>query len=74
MKCAWINNHLVVETDGVTRPCCLETDKRAQISEISTGILKSFNHKRLLRLEQNLANGYSDKTDPYCRRCRFLSE
>lgn len=74
MKCAWINNHLVVETDGVTRPCCLETDKRAQISEISTGILKSFNHKRLLRLEQNLANGYSDKTDPYCRRCRFLED
>ena len=74
MKCAWINNYLVVETDGYTRPCCLEIDSNAQISPIKSGIVKSFNSKKLLRLEHDLKNGYSEKTDPYCRRCRFLEE
>ena len=74
MKCAWINNYLVVETDGYTRPCCLETDSNARISPIKSGIKKSFNNKKLLRLEQYLKEGYSSKTDPYCRRCRFLEE
>ncbi len=74
MKCAWINNYLVVETDGYTRPCCLETDSNAQISPIKSGIVKSFNSKKLLRLEHDLKNGYSEKTYTYCRRCRFLEE
>ncbi len=74
MECAWINNYLVVETDGFTRPCCLETSPEARVSPISSGIVKSFNHRKLKKLKFDLEQGYSEKTDPFCRRCRFLED
>ena len=57
MKCAWINNYLVIETDGFTRPCCLEIGGQAQISPIASGIVKSFNNNKLKRLELDLEKG-----------------
>lgn len=74
MKCAWINNYLVIETDGFTRPCCLEIGGQAQISPIASGIVKSFNNNKLKRLELDLEKGFSNKTDPFCKRCKILEE
>jgi organic radical activating enzyme len=72
MKCAWIENMMSIETDGWTRPCCLETSNSARISPIQDGILTAFNHTRLLDLRDNLKNGYSEKTRHACNRCEQL--
>ena len=72
MKCAWLENYLVVETDGWTRPCCAEPSKEARISHISNGIQSSWNNSKLLQLRNDLSNGYSDQTQPFCRRCEIL--
>lgn len=72
MKCAWLENYLVVETDGWTRPCCLEPDKEARISRIDRGILNSWNDLRLLKLRKDLENGFSNETRPFCNRCETL--
>jgi len=72
MKCSWLENFLVVETDGWTRPCCLETSDLARITPIQDGIKNAFNHHRLLDLRDNLSNGYSDKTRNFCSRCEQL--
>ena len=72
MKCAWLENYLVVETDGWTRPCCAEPSKEARISHISNGIQSSWNNSKLLQLKNDLSNGYSDQTRPFCKRCEIL--
>jgi radical SAM protein with 4Fe4S-binding SPASM domain len=72
MKCAWLENYLVVETDGWTRPCCAEPSKEARISHISNGIQSSWNNSKLLQLKNDLSNGYSDRTRPFCKRCEIL--
>lgn len=72
MKCAWLENYLVIETDGWTRPCCAETSIDARISHISDGINTAWNNPKLLQLREDLGNGYSDKTRPFCRRCEAL--
>jgi organic radical activating enzyme len=72
MKCAWIENMMSIETDGWTRPCCLETSDAARISPIQDGILTAFNHTRLIDLRDNLKNGYSIKTKHACNRCEQL--
>jgi len=72
MKCAWLENYLVVEADGWTRPCCLENSKTARISDVNEGILTAWNHPKLLKLREDLKNGYSDSTKPFCHRCEFL--
>lgn len=63
---------LTIETDGYTRPCCLETTEESRITHISDGILNAFNHETLLQLRKDLLNGYSDKTRDFCRRCEDL--
>jgi radical SAM protein with 4Fe4S-binding SPASM domain len=72
MKCAWLENYLVVETDGWTRPCCAEPSKKARISHISNGIHSSWNNPKLLQLKNDLSNGYSDQTRSFCKRCEIL--
>lgn len=72
MKCAWVENMMSIETDGWSRPCCLETSEDARISPIQDGILNAFNHQRLLDLRDNLKNGYSEKTRHACHRCEQL--
>jgi hypothetical protein len=73
IECSWIENMISVETDGWTRPCCGEPNESARISKLETGILKSFNHPRLLFLKQELSsNGFSNRTDFACVRCRQL--
>ena len=72
MKCAWIENMMSIETDGWTRPCCLETSNSARVSPIQDGILNAFNHPRLLDLRDNLKNGYSEQTRHACNRCEQL--
>jgi organic radical activating enzyme len=72
MKCAWIENMMSIETDGWTRPCCLETSDLAKIISIDDGINNAFNHHRLLDLRNNLIDGYSEKTRNYCGRCEQL--
>jgi organic radical activating enzyme len=71
-KCAWIENMISIETDGFTRPCCGEIGSNARIAPISDGILNSFNHPTLLNLKENLNNGFSSSTRPYCYRCENL--
>ena len=61
-----------VETDGWTRPCCLETDNAARISNISDGIRVAFNHPKLMQLREDLKDGFSDKTRYACNRCANL--
>lgn len=61
-----------IETDGWTRPCCLETSSLAKISPIENGIIAAFNHEKLLQLKDNLSLGFSEKTRNYCRRCEDL--
>jgi organic radical activating enzyme len=72
MKCAWIENMMSIETDGWTRPCCLETSDLAKITPIQDGIKNAFNHHRLLYLRNNLINEYSEKTRNSCGRCEQL--
>jgi organic radical activating enzyme len=68
--CAWPNNYLVVESDGFTRSCCLETDKGAQIAPIKNGIINAFNDKKIILLQKDLSEtGFSDKTRYACSRC-----
>ena len=74
MKCAWIENMMSIETDGWTRPCCLETSDLAKITPIQDGIKNAFNHHRLLDLRDNLSNGYSEKTRNSCGRCEQLED
>jgi organic radical activating enzyme len=74
MKCIWIENRISIETDGYTRPCCLETDDLARITRIENGILNSFNHATLLDLRENLKDGYGPLTKNYCHRCQELEE
>lgn len=69
MKCAWLENMLSIETDGWTRPCCLETNRGARISNITDGINVAFFHPKLLKLKENLSTGYSAETRPFCKRC-----
>lgn len=71
MQCAWIENYLVIDTDGYTRPCCGETFEKSQISNIQNGILNSFNHSSLLELKNNLTHGFNEKTKPFCSRCEI---
>jgi organic radical activating enzyme len=72
VKCAWIENMMSIETDGFTRPCCLETDHEARISPITDGIIVAFNHPKLLKLREDLKKGYSENTRSFCRRCEEL--
>lgn len=72
MKCAWIENMLSVETDGWTRPCCLETSEQARISLIKDGIKNAFNNRKLIQLQSDLSHGYSEKTRFACTRCEQL--
>ncbi len=72
MKCAWLENMISVETDGWTRPCCLETSNHARVFPISQGILKSFNHKKIITLREDLKDGFSEKTRHACYRCENL--
>jgi len=71
-ECGWVNNMMSVETDGWTRPCCLETGTPARIADISEGILIAFNHPKLIELHTNLTDGYSAKTRNFCHRCEKL--
>lgn len=70
--CAWINNMMSIETDGWTRPCCLETSNLARISKISNGINVAFHHPTLIKLKQDLEEGFTEKTRAFCYRCEKL--
>jgi MoaA/NifB/PqqE/SkfB family radical SAM enzyme len=72
MKCAWLENMISIETDGWTRPCCAEPSKNARIAHINDGIMSAWNNPKLLELRDNLKNGYSEKTRPFCGRCEIL--
>jgi organic radical activating enzyme len=72
MQCNWLENMMSIETDGWTRPCCLETNDAARISKISEGIIIAFNHPKLLNLRKNLDDGFTEKTRDYCHRCEKL--
>lgn len=72
MKCAWLENYLVVETDGWTRPCCAETSLDARISHISNGIQSAWQDKKLLQLRNELTSGFSENTRAFCKRCEIL--
>lgn len=72
--CAWLNDHLLIDNDGYTRPCCGETFEQSKISHISNGILTSFNDKKLIQLRQDLNEGFSEKTRNYCRRCEIAEK
>jgi organic radical activating enzyme len=72
MKCAWIENMISIETDGYTRPCCLEASPLAKISNINDGILAAFNHPKLINLRNNLKNGYNETNRDFCYRCEQL--
>lgn len=72
MKCNWIENMMSIETDGWTRPCCLETSDLAKIAPIQNGIMAAFTDSKLLQLREDLTQGYSDKTKNTCRRCEDL--
>lgn len=69
--CAWVNDHLLIDNDGYTRPCCGETFEQSRISKISDGIVSAFNHPKLIQLKKDLEDGFSEKTRPYCRRCEI---
>lgn len=71
-SCAWLENMMSIETDGWTRPCCLETNNAARISKISDGITVAFNHPKLMQLRDDLKDGFSDKTHYACNRCASL--
>ncbi len=71
LKCAWLENYLLIDTDSFTRPCCGETFTPSQISNISNGILNSFNDPKLLSLRENIKQGFSETTRKYCRRCEI---
>lgn len=73
-QCAWADNVLVVETDGYTRPCCLETRDQARLEPLDNGLISAWNSQKLQQLRKNLNNGYSVLTDPWCSRCRVLEE
>ena len=72
MKCAWLENMISIETDGWTRPCCAEPSKNARIAHINDGIMAAWNNPKLIELRDNLKNGYSEKTRPFCGRCEIL--
>jgi radical SAM protein with 4Fe4S-binding SPASM domain len=72
MKCAWLENMMSIETDGWTRPCCAEPSKDARIAHINNGIQAAWNNSKLLELREELKNGYSKKTRPFCNRCEIL--
>ena len=74
MRCGWADNILVVETDGYTRPCCAEPGPSARIVPITDGIKSAWQSPVLKNLRLNLEQGYSDKTDPWCKRCRLLED
>ena len=76
MRCGWADNILVVETDGYTRPCCGEPSVDSRISELDgdTPLLTAWQSPKLEYLRQQLKNGYSKLTDPWCKRCRILEE
>lgn len=65
---------MVVETDGYTRPCCLEPRESARLSPISSGIKNAWTDKKLIFLREELKNGYSEKTRPWCSRCEKLEK
>ena len=71
-KCNWIENMISIETDGFTRPCCLETSVNAAIAPISKGIISAFNDQKLLQLREDLKEGFSKKTKDFCYRCQHL--
>jgi MoaA/NifB/PqqE/SkfB family radical SAM enzyme len=71
-KCAWLENMISVEPDGWTRPCCGETSELARISNIKNGLVTAFNHPKLLKLKQDLVNGFNADTRYACQRCEFL--
>jgi radical SAM protein with 4Fe4S-binding SPASM domain len=72
MKCAWLENMMSIETDGWTRPCCAEPSKDARIAHINNGIQAAWNNSKLLELREDLKNGYSKETQPFCNRCEIL--
>lgn len=74
MRCAWADNIIVVETDGYTRPCCIEPLETSRISPVNNGLIESWNHPILKKLRSNLENGFSKSTDPWCSRCRITEE
>ncbi len=76
MRCGWADNILVVETDGYTRPCCGEPSADSRISKLygDTPLLSAWYSPKLQYLRQQLENGYSKLTDPWCKRCRILEE
>jgi len=76
VRCGWADNILVVETDGYTRPCCGEPSADSRISKLygDTPLLSAWYSPKLQYLRQQLENGYSKLTDPWCKRCRILEE
>lgn len=74
MNCAWLDNYLLIDNDGYTRPCCGETFIESRIAKISNGIMAAFNDEKIIELENNLLHGYSEKTKKYCRRCEYAEQ
>jgi len=71
-KCAWIENMISIETDGFTRPCCLENSTKARIADASQGLVKAFNHEKLIKLRDNLSTGFTQYSRSFCHRCEEL--
>jgi len=76
VRCGWADNILVVETDGYTRPCCGEPGVQSRISELygDTPLLTAWESTKLKYLRNQLRHGYSELTDPWCKRCRILEQ
>jgi len=72
VRCGWADNILVVETDGWSRPCCGEPSVGSRIQKLqgATPLQSAWDDPKLVYLRQQLQNGYSKLTDPWCRRCK----
>lgn len=73
--CPWLNNYVVVETDGYTRPCCIAVNDSTRIANIKDGIKNAFNDSKLAQLRNELeANDFSPFTSKYCNKCKLVEE
>lgn len=75
ITCPWLNNYVVIETDGYTRPCCIAVNDQARIQNVHEGIENAFNDSKLVQLREELAkNGFNDFASKYCYKCKVVED
>lgn len=72
MKCPWIENYLLIDTDGFSRACCGESASEAQIAPVEQGLKSAFAHPKLIQLRNELEQGFTKLTYNFCKRCEIL--